>query len=61
MAQSVAPLLVWVDAQLPPALARWIFEPAKVEALHISDVDLLTAEDRVIYEKARLAGAVLLA
>lgn len=44
---------VWVDAQLPPSLARWLTNEAGVAAQHVADMDLLTAKDAVIFEAAR--------
>ncbi len=41
-----APLRVWVDAQLPPVLARWLGE-------------VPGASDAAILEAARAAGAVV--
>jgi predicted nuclease of predicted toxin-antitoxin system len=60
MPESAAPLLIWVGAQLPPVLSRWIEEPPNVRAVHVSEIGLLTAEDPEIFEKARSAGAVVL-
>ena len=60
MPESAAQLLVWVDAQLPPALSRWIEAPPHIQVVHVSEIGLLTAEDPEIYEKARSAGAVVL-
>lgn len=60
MSEPSASLLIWVDAQLPPKLTGWIDEPGSVRAVHVYELGLLNAEDREIYEKARLAGAVVL-
>ena len=60
MSESPAPLLIWVDAQLPPVLSRWIEEPPIIRASHVSEIGLVTAEDAEIFEKARSAGAVVL-
>lgn len=40
-----------VDAQLPPALARWIVEQGH-EAWHVADCDLQSASDRQIWDYA---------
>ena len=48
-----ARLLAWVDAQLPPSLARWQTQYAEIDAHHVSDVALLTAKDPVIFDAAR--------
>jgi predicted nuclease of predicted toxin-antitoxin system len=53
------PLLVWVDAQIPPAAARWIDDPGLVQAIHVFDLALATAEDQELFENARAAGAVV--
>ena len=54
-----APLRGWVDAQLPPVLARWLEEEPGVEAAHTLELGLLGATDRAILDAARAAGAVV--
>jgi predicted nuclease of predicted toxin-antitoxin system len=53
-------LRVWVDAQLPPALARWLGAVPNVEAAHTFDLGLLGASDVAIFEAARAADAVVM-
>lgn len=53
-------LLVWIDAQIPPAAARWIAIPERVEAIHVFDLGFARAEDRDLFEQARSAGATVL-
>ncbi len=53
-------LLVWIDAQLPPALARWIGEHDDIDAVHIVSLGLISASDVVIFDAARAAGAVVI-
>ena len=48
-----------VDAQLPPALARFLAQRGH-EASHIFDSELLSASDRDIWEHAANSGAVLI-
>ncbi|MBI1818281.1 MAG: DUF5615 family PIN-like protein [Deltaproteobacteria bacterium] len=60
MPEPPTALLIWVNAQMPPVLCRWIEEPQSIRAVHVSEIDLLTAENPEIYEKARFAGAVVL-
>lgn len=48
-----------VDAQLPPALARWLCEQGH-EAEHVQDIGLGEAEDSPIWRYALAQGAVLL-
>ncbi len=40
-----------VDAQLPPALARWI-DTQGHEARHVADLGMTGASDRSIWDKA---------
>ena len=47
-----------VDAQLPPALARWIAEQG-CEALHIGDLGLESASDRQIWLRAQADGGTI--
>lgn len=51
------PLQVWVDAQLPPALARWLTGTHGMVAHHVQDVDQLSTDDPVIFAAARAGGA----
>lgn len=48
-----------VDAQLPPALARWLVEQGQ-HAEHVADVDLADANDRAVWAYAELHGAVII-
>jgi predicted nuclease of predicted toxin-antitoxin system len=47
-----------VDAQLPPALARWLASQGH-EAEHVTDIGLASARDRDIWEYARATAAVI--
>ncbi|TCT22831.1 DUF5615 family PIN-like protein [Thiobaca trueperi] len=47
-----------VDAQLPPALARWLTERGH-DAAHVLDLGLLEASDQVIWARAGETGAAL--
>jgi predicted nuclease of predicted toxin-antitoxin system len=48
-----------VDAQLPPALARWIASQ-RHQAAHVFDLGFHTADDPVIWERARNDEAVII-
>ena len=48
-----------IDAQLPPALARWIGSQGH-QATHVFDVGLRTADDPVNWERARNDTAVII-
>ena len=47
-----------IDAQLPPALVRWLHE-AGHEATHVEDIGLREAEDNAIWTYALESGAVI--
>lgn len=44
---------IWIDAQLPPALARWLKAEHDVEAVHIEELGLLRAKDPEIFQAGR--------
>lgn len=48
-----------VDAQLPPALARWLTENGH-EAQHVADIGLEEAKDRMIWKTAIQLQAVII-
>lgn len=48
-----------VDAQLPPALARWISAKGH-QAAHVFDLGFHTVADLVIWERARNDHAVII-
>ncbi len=47
-----------IDAQLPPALARWI-ESQGYSAEHVADIALAEASDTAIWDYAKRHGAVI--
>jgi predicted nuclease of predicted toxin-antitoxin system len=51
-------VILWIDAQLSPALARWLSEIFGVVAHAVRDVGLREAKDFVVFHAAREAGAV---
>ena len=54
-------MTLWLDAQLPPALARWISEqPWGVDAVAVRELGLRDASDPEIFRQARAAGAVVM-
>lgn len=55
-------MILWLDAQLSPALAAWIMvQWPHSHAVPVRDLGLRDAEDREIFAKARSAGAVVMA
>ena len=53
-------VIIWIDAQLSPALARWIRETFRIEAHAVRDLELRDAKDPVIFKAAREAGVVVM-
>jgi predicted nuclease of predicted toxin-antitoxin system len=52
-------MIVWIDAQISPALAPWLARRFRVEARSVRDVGLRDATDPRIFAAARLAKAVV--
>lgn len=50
---------VWVDAQLPPALAHWLRREFGVDAVHVQALGLHQANDPPIFHAARAAADVV--
>lgn len=50
-----AELQIWIDAQLPPALARWFKTELDTAAVHVAHIDLLDASDPAIFSASRAA------
>lgn len=53
-------MIIWLDAQLSPSIARWLTATFSIEALAVDDIGLRYAGDREIYLAAREAGAVVM-
>jgi predicted nuclease of predicted toxin-antitoxin system len=53
-------VIVWIDAQLSPALAPWIADRFGVQAFSAKYLGYLDAEDPEIFRAAREAGAVVM-
>ena len=53
-------MLVWLDAQLPPALAPWLRSDLGLDAKTLRELGLRDADDRDIFMAARAADAVLI-
>ena len=53
-------MILWIDAQLSPALAHWLSETFGVTAHAVRDLGLRDAKDLPIFHAAREAGAVLM-
>lgn len=53
-------MIIWVDAQLSPALAPWVSETFSIPAHAVRDLGLRNAKDPEIFRAARQEGVVVL-
>jgi predicted nuclease of predicted toxin-antitoxin system len=53
-------VIVWIDAQLSPALAPWLTSEFGVEAYSVRFLSLLRAKDSSIFQQAREANVVVM-
>ena len=53
-------MIIWIDAQISPAMASWINRNFTVEAVPLRDIGLRDAEDVDIFYAARNAGAIVI-
>ena len=53
-------MILWIDAQLSPALAPWMTERFGIEAYSAKYLGYRDASDRVIFGAAREAGAIVM-
>jgi predicted nuclease of predicted toxin-antitoxin system len=50
---------LWLDVQLPPAIAAWIASTFGVECEHIRDTPLAQADDQALFTALRQRGQVI--
>ena len=53
-------MIIWVDAQLSPALAPWLQDEFRVTAFSVRFLNLVHATDPAIFEAARVARVVVM-
>jgi len=53
-------MIVWVDAQMSPAISVWIRSNFSIEAVAVRDLGLRDAGDKEIFQAARLENAVVM-
>ena len=53
-------MIIWIDAQLSPALASWISTNFSIECHTVRELRLLGAKDRQIFQAAREAKAIMM-
>lgn len=53
-------MIVWIDAQLSPALAPWLTETFAIEAYSVKFLGYRDASDKDIFDAARAASALVI-
>jgi hypothetical protein len=53
-------MIIWLDAQLSPAIASWMSLEFSVSAIAVRDLGLRDAKDQAIFSAARQANAVVM-
>ncbi|MFI5396262.1 MAG: DUF5615 family PIN-like protein [Candidatus Binatia bacterium] len=53
-------MIIWVDAQLSPALASWITETFSLQAYAVRELGLRNAKDPEIFRAGRREGIVVM-
>lgn len=53
-------MIIWVDAQLSPAIATWMTATFEITTLALRDIGLRDAEDLEIFEAAKAQGAIVI-
>jgi predicted nuclease of predicted toxin-antitoxin system len=54
-------MTIWIDAHLSPSLAAWINRNyPQIQARSISSLNLQYADDRTIFESAKIAASVIM-
>jgi predicted nuclease of predicted toxin-antitoxin system len=52
--------IIWVDANLSPAIATWITNTFGVTAVSLREIGLRDAEDSEIFEESRIQRAIIM-
>ncbi len=53
-------MIIWVDAQISPAISSWLTSTFNVQAKAVRDLGLRDAKDEEIFFGARKAGAAVM-
>jgi len=53
-------MIIWIDAQMSPAIAAWVSSNFSVSAVAIRDLGLRDAEDQEIFQAARRENAIVM-
>jgi predicted nuclease of predicted toxin-antitoxin system len=53
-------MIIWIDAQISPAMAIWINTHSTAQAVAIRDIGLRDAQDIEIFESAKRHNATIM-
>src|SRR3972149_7329790 len=53
-------MIMWLDAQLSPLLAKWIREKFNIKTFHVRELGLKNTIDKEIFEAAKKANAAVI-
>ena len=53
-------MIIWLDAQLSPLLAKWIREKFNIKTFHVRELGLKNTIDKEIFEAAKKANAAVI-
>jgi predicted nuclease of predicted toxin-antitoxin system len=53
-------MIIWVDAQMSPRIARWLRDQYSIEVHAIRELGLCRAEDEEIFQAARTQAVVVM-
>jgi len=53
-------MMIWIDAQMSPAMAAWVSSNFSVSEVAIRDLGLRDAEDKEIFQAARRENAIVM-
>jgi len=53
-------MVIWLDAQLSPQIAKWICDNFKLNCVHVRELGLRDSTDTQIFQKAREKGNVII-
>ena len=53
-------MIIWIDAQISPAIALWIRQNFPIDAIALRDIGLRDAEDEEIFIAAKSANVVVM-
>lgn len=53
-------MIIWVDAQLSPSLAKWVQQEFQIDAIAVRELGLREASDQEIFAAARKEAIVVM-